>query len=292
MEYVCNLCPRSCGAIRTETTNVGGICKMPYILKVAKASVHKFEEPCISGTRGSGTIFFSGCSLQCEYCQNYKISHNGFGKEITPAHLSEIFKSLEQKGVHNINLVSPTHYVPLIIEALELYRPHIPIIYNSSGYETEDTLELLKNYIDVYLLDFKYFSSEKSALYSKASNYPECAMATILKAYSNVGTLSFNENGILTKGVIIRHLLLPSATSEAISIIDWLTSQELDVLFSLMNQYTVMPQVTDKHLKRKVTEREYLKVQNHLMTVGLKGYLQSNTSASEKYIPSFDLEGI
>ena len=292
MEYLCNLCPRNCNSLRTETSNPNGACKMPYKLKVAKASVHHFEEPCISGTNGSGTVFFSGCSLMCEYCQNYTLSHDGFGKEITPHRLSEIFKELELLGVHNINLVSPTHFVPLIIAALNIYRPNIPIIYNSSGYESIETLNMLKKYINVYLLDFKYFSSAKASAYSKAPNYPENVKSTITKAYSNVGAPVFNSEGILTSGVIVRHLLLPSATIEAINIIDWLASQNIDILFSLMNQYTVMPWVTDKHLKRNVTEREYSKVQNHLLSVGLKGYLQSKESATKNYIPTFDLEGV
>lgn len=291
MKYLCNLCPRKCGVIRTETDNVGGVCGMPYRITAALASLHFWEEPCISGEEGSGTIFFSGCQLQCVFCQNKQISHLGFGKEISTQRLAEIFKELYEKGANNINLVSPTPYVPLIIEALDIYKPPIPIVYNSSGYETPETLEMLKDYVDVYLLDVKYFNPLNAKKYSGAEDYPSIAKLAVNKALEHVGEPTFNERGIMTRGVILRHLLMPSATNDAIEIMRWVKDAKLPVLFSLMNQYTVMPNMP-KPINRKVTDREYNKVLEAMQNFGIDGYVQENTSSDIKYIPKFDLSGI
>lgn len=291
MKYLCNLCPRKCGVIRTETDNVGGVCGMPYRITASLASLHFWEEPCISGEEGSGTIFFSGCQLQCVFCQNKQISHLGFGKEISTQRLAEIFKELYEKGANNINLVSPTPYVPLIIEALDIYKPPIPIVYNSSGYETPETLEMLKDYVDVYLLDVKYFNPLNAKKYSGAEDYPSIAKLAVNKALEHVGEPTFNERGIMTRGVILRHLLMPSATNDAIEIMRWVKDAKLPVLFSLMNQYTVMPNMP-KPINRKVTDREYNKVLEAMQNFGIDGYVQENTSSDIKYIPKFDLSGI
>lgn len=291
MSFVCNLCPRYCNAVRTDTENIGGVCGMPYTLKVARASKHLWEEPCISGENGSGTIFFSGCQLKCSYCQNYEISHGKFGKYITVERLADIFRELEEIGVNNINLVSATQFVPLVIQALDIYKPNIPIVFNSGGYETPETLELLRNYVDVFLLDFKYWTPEISERFSCAKNYPEVAKAAIQKAYEIVGNPTFTGD-IMTRGVIIRHLLLPSATNECIEIMSWIKQSGMNVVFSLMNQYTVMPDNKIPQLSRKVTKREYQKVLYKMMELDLDGYVQDDTSSGLEFIPSFDLSGV
>lgn len=291
MKYQCNLCPRKCGAIRTESDNIGGFCGMPYKITVALANLYFWEEPCISGKEGSGTIFFSGCQLKCVYCQNSEISHTRFGKQITSQRLAEIFKELIDKGANNINLVSPTPYVPLIIEALDFYKPPVPIVYNSSGYETAETLEILKDYVDIYLLDIKYFNSVNAENYSAAKDYPSVVKLAVNKAVELVGAPRFDKRGMMTSGVIVRHLLLPSATNDAISIMKWVKASNLPVLFSLMNQYTVMPNVP-KVINRKVTSREYNKVMSYMQELEIDGYIQEKDSSDIKYIPNFNLLGI
>ena len=292
MNYVCSLCPRNCKAQRTETQNIGGICKAPYAITAARAALHFWEEPCISGEEGSGTVFFSGCQLKCSYCQNFEISHNNFGKAISVKRLSEIFKRLENEGANNINLVSPTPYLPLIREALSLYRPNIPIVFNSGGYEKTETLEEFKDIIDIYLLDFKYFSSSKAEKYSAAGNYPEIAKKAILKASELSGAPKFDDRGIMKSGVIIRHLILPSATNDAIGILEWVKENCPKNLFSLMDQYTVIKGVKEKELLRRVTDREYNKVASKMMELELEGFLQEKSSASKDFIPQFDLSGV
>ncbi len=291
MTYTCNLCPRKCNAIRTESDNLGGVCGMPYNIRVARASKHFWEEPCISGGNGSGTVFFSGCPLKCTYCQNYNISHDRFGKDITPTRLSEIFKNLELSGVHNINLVSATQYVPLIIDAFQIYKPNIPIVYNSSGYENADALNMLHDYVDIFLMDFKYWTKEKALKYSCAEDYPEVAKSAILKAYELVGSPQY-KGDIMQKGVIIRHLLLPLATKECMAIMDWVKNSGKEFVFSLMNQYTVMPNHKFPELGRRVTSREYEKVLEYMMKINLDGFAQDAESSGEQYIPPFDLDGV
>ena len=288
---MCNLCPRKCNSIRTPTENIGGFCKMPYALSAALATKHYWEEPCISGENGSGAIFFSGCQLRCIYCQNHKLSHQNFGKVITPQRLAEIFKELTIQGAHNINLVSATQFVPLIIEALKIYNPPIPIVFNSGGYELPETLEMLKPYVDIFLFDIKYLNSENAFKYSAASDYPDVAKKAVLYAINMVGEPQYNADGIMQKGVIVRHLLLPSCTNDAISIMRWIKENELPVVFSLMNQYTVMPNV-HKELNRKVTKREYQKVVDAMLTLKLDGYVQEKDSSDIKYIPNFNLLGL
>ncbi len=287
---ICNQCPRRCNAERGETIG-SGFCKMPEKPVLARAGLHFWEEPCISGSRGSGTIFFSGCSLRCAFCQNSDISRGGKGKAVSFERLAEIFKELESSGAHNINLVTPTHYHHAVKQALNIYRPNIPIVCNSSGYELCDAFDF--GLYDIYLIDLKYINEESSALYSCAVDYFDHASKFILKAYERVGAPRFDKNGILLRGVIIRHLLIPSHTNDAIKIIDWVEKNCPNVIFSLMGQY--MPLGVDKYPKinRKVTKREYEKVLCHLESCNLKhAYSQELSSANNEFIPDFDFSGI
>lgn len=290
----CNLCPRKCNAERNDLSNLNGYCKMPLPPKVARAALHFWEEPCISGTNGSGTVFFSGCSLGCIYCQNYEISHNGFGKSLTAEKLSEIFKKLENSGAHNINLVNPTHFALSIRDALRIYRPNIPIVYNSGGYDRVETLKALEGYVDIFLTDFKYFSPDKADKYSDASNYPDIVKSALKECYKQIPKCTFDQNGIMQKGVIVRHLLLPQATRDAISIFDWVMENLPNAYFSLMSQYIPMYKAfEDKVIGRKITEREYEKVISHIIESGFENcYIQERNSANMQFVPDFDLSGV
>ena len=290
---LCNQCPRQCNATRTATENIGGICGMPNMPMVARADLHFWEEPSISGTNGSGTIFFSGCSLHCVFCQNSDISTINKGKLITIEGLSNIFKKLEQKGAHNINLVTPTHFVDSIICALDLYRPSIPIVYNSSGYETIDTLKRLEGYVDIFLMDFKYINSEKSKIYSNAIDYPKICKDALLEVYRQQPQCVF-ENGIMKKGVIVRHLLMPQSTMDAIQIFDWVREYLPNSFFSIMSQYMPLFKATNMEIiNRKITEREYNKVVSYIVNTGFQNcYVQELSSAKKDFIPDFDFTGI
>ena len=289
----CNLCPGQCNAIRTQTENIGGVCGMPNMPVVARADLHFWEEPSISGANGSGTVFFSGCSLHCVYCQNSDISTINNGKSVTVERLADIFKDLEQKGAHNINLVTPTHFVDSIISALDLYRPSIPIVYNSSGYETIDTLKRLEGYVDIFLMDFKYINSEKSKIYSNAIDYPKICKDALLEVYRQQPRCVF-ENGIIKKGVIVRHLLMPQSTMDAIQIFDWVREYLPNSFFSIMSQYMPLFKATNmKIINRKITAREYNKVVSYIFNTGFQNcYVQELSSAKKDFIPDFDLTGI
>ena len=288
----CNNCPRKCNAIRTSNDNFGGVCGMPTLPKLAKAGLHFWEEPCISGKNGSGTIFFSGCSLICVYCQNHIISHSGHGKIVTIERLAEIFKELELQGAHNINLVNPTHYFSAIEQALNIYRPNIPIVYNSGGYDLCENIS--KNIFDVFLMDFKYFHPETSLKYSKAENYTEFAKASIKAAYALCPKPIFCNDGLIKRGLIIRHLILPQHTNEAISIIDWCANNVPDAIISIMSQYVPMHDAQKfNEINRKITRREYDKILDFVIDRGIENViLQEHSSASEKFIPDFDCIGI
>ena len=287
----CNLCPNNCSVNRFSSV---GRCKIGANITVAKAYLHTWEEPVISGKNGSGTIFFSGCSLGCVFCQNYKISSDNFGKEITPSRLADIFKSLEEKGAENINLVTPTPHVYGIIDALNIYRPNIPIVYNSSGYESVETLKLLDGYVDVYLPDFKYYDNDLAYKFSNVRNYREITVNAIDEMLRQTGKPKI-ENGLIKKGVIIRHLVLPSHTSDSIKVMDEILARySSNVLVSLMGQYTPVRH-NDKYaeLNRKVTPLEYKRVLRYMQNVGLtNGFCQELDSSATMYIPSFDLEGV
>ncbi len=266
---------------------------MPLLPKVARADLHFWEEPCISGTKGSGTVFFSGCTLSCVYCQNYELSHNAFGKIISYERLAQIFKELEEKGAHNINLVNPTHYVFAIKKALEIYKPNIPIVYNSGGFERVETLKALEGYIDIYLMDFKYFSNEKALEYSNAYNYPEIAKKALLECYRQKKN-SILEDGIMKSGLIIRHLILPKATNDAISVFKWHLENTPNAFFSMMSQYLPYGSAENfADINRRITRREHEKVLSYILESKKDNvFLQEMASSSEKYIPNFDLSGI
>lgn len=263
---------------------------MPLLPKVARADLHFWEEPVISGENGSGTVFFSGCSLGCVYCQNEEISHKGKGKIISYRQLADIFRELELKGAHNINLVNPTHYTYAIRKALEIYKPSIPIVYNSGGYDTESQLEILADYIDIYLMDLKYLNLENALKYSLASDYPEIAKRAIKKAVGLQPEVEI-ENGIMKKGVIIRHLILPSQTREAMAVFDYVNKNFKNTYFSLMSQYIPIGKALNMPpINRKITDREYNKVLDYICATDFENiFIQERKSADKKYIPDFDL---
>ena len=261
---------------------------MPLLPKVARADLHFWEEPCISGEKGSGTVFFSGCSLACVYCQNYEISHCGKGEIISYQKLADIFKMLEEKGANNINLVSPTHYILAIKKALDIYKPKIPIVYNSGGYDSVDTLKSLEGYIDIFLMDLKYLSEEKASLYSKAKDYPQVAKSAITEAYRQQDKCIFKD-GIMQKGLILRHLLMPQATKEAMSVFDWVRKNTPNAYFSFMSQYIPLNEAQNMPvINRKVTKREYDKVIDYITDFNFTNiYIQEKSSADKCFIPEF-----
>ena len=288
---ICNLCPRKCNVNRDLKS---GFCGVSNTLKVARAQLHFWEEPIISGTNGSGTIFFSGCNLKCVYCQNYNISNENFGKFITTQRLAEIFKELENAGAHNINLVTPSHYVKQIVEALNIYKPKIPVVYNTSGYDSVEELKMLEGYVDVYLTDLKYCSSELSQKYSSAKNYFEmCSLA--IKEMIRQQPKNVMENGLIKKGVIIRHMVLPNCINDSFKVLEWLKNNlGEDVIVSVMGQYTPYFNASKfPEINRKLKPVEYKLVINHFNKLGLKnGFMQSLDSADENFIPPFNLEGV
>ncbi len=296
MGITCSICPRHCNVDRAVET---GYCDVPEQPKIAKAFLHMWEEPCISGTRGSGTIFFSGCNLKCVYCQNYHISQENFGKLVTLERLKEIVKELVSKGAHNINLVNPSHYTDPIYQAIselkEAGELTVPVVYNSNGYETVETLKTLAGVIDVYLPDLKYSTGEAALKYSKAKDYPEISKKAVLEMYRQVGSPVLDEDGIIRKGLIIRHLILPGHTKESINVLDWISDNlPKSVYVSLMSQYTPF-YAAEKYpeINRPITRKEYEKVVNHLYRLGFEeGYVQERQSADIQYIPDFNLEGV
>ena len=293
MSFKCSLCPRKCGTERTNTENLGGYCRMPAAPVIARAALHFGEEPCISGTRGSGTIFFSGCSLSCVFCQNCKISHQKFGKAVTPERLAEIFKELEDAGAHNINLVNPTHYALSICKAIELYKPKVPVVYNSGGYERVETLKMLEGLIDIYIPDCKYVDSTLSSTLSGAANYFEYSKLAIEEMVRQTGPVVLDDEGIAQKGTIVRHLVLPGHTRNSMQVLDWLATVP-DIWVSLMFQYTPCGALSEhKELQRALTARECDKVWQYMNELGLtNGYVQDRKSSGTKMIPEFDLTGL
>lgn len=289
---ICNACPRECSVDRAVKR---GACRMPENFVVARAARHDWEEPCISGTKGSGTVFFSGCSLGCVFCQNHEISSENFGKEISDDRLMQIFDELTSSGVHNINLVNPTHYAERLAVVLKEYKPKIPIVYNSGGYEKVETLRKLEGLVDIYLPDLKYISPERSLKYSRAENYFEYAAPAIKEMIRQTGPAVLDSGGIMKKGTIIRHLILPKNTNQSIKIIEWLSENvPNDTYISLMAQYTpIIHSDSYPELNRAITEREYEKVLTALENSGFYNcFVQELKSASEGYVPKFDLSGV
>ena len=290
----CKLCPRECGADRTRTR---GLCGANDQIEAARASLHLWEEPPISGTNGCGTVFFSHCSLGCVFCQNRQISRrDGVGKALSTEDLAQTFLSLEKQGAHNINLVTGAHYVPQIIQALSLARRsglQIPIVYNSSGYERVETLRMLEGYIDLYLPDYKYYSSYYAARYSHAEDYREIAVAAITEMVRQTGIPQFDGSGLLTRGTIIRHLMLPGLGSDTAQVLRDIASRFGDtVLVSLMRQYTPFDMQDWPELNRTITEEEYADACEQFRSLGLGGFFQQSDSISESFIPAFDGSGL
>lgn len=288
----CRLCPRRCGVPRTAEAGAG-VCGMGTDAVVARAALHMWEEPCISGTRGSGTVFFSGCNLHCVFCQNEQISVRRFGQRVSAEELSAIFRRLTEQGAHNINLVTPTHFVPAILAALRLYRPPVPVVYNCGGYESVETLRAMAGWVDIYLPDFKYAFSEPAAKYSGAADYPQVAAAALREMARQVGPCSYDGDGQMQRGMIVRHLILPENTRNSIAVLDWLAENLPQYPVSVMAQYTPCGRAAEfRELNRPITRREFEKVQAHLFELDLDGYVQTRAAAKARYIPPFNLEGV
>lgn len=288
---ICTLCPRRCGAERTAEAG-GGFCRMPGGLRVARAMLHHWEEPPISGQNGAGTVFFSGCTLGCVYCQNGDISAGGFGKDISTARLREIFEELIAQGAHNIELVTPTHFLPWILPALTPRLP-VPVVYNCGGYERVETLRALEGLVDVYLPDLKYADGTLAAELSGAADYFPVACEAIREMFRQVGPYVL-EDGLLTRGVVIRHLVLPGYLDNTRRVLDWIaeTFAPGDVLVSLMSQYTPTANMTGR-LARRVTAAEYRAAADYMRNCGITdGFVQERTSAEEAYTPAFNGEGV
>ena len=286
---ICNLCPRKCNACRTEHQG-NGFCGAGTLPVVARVAPHFGEEPCISGTKGSGTVFFSGCTLNCVFCQNYEISDGHKGRAVTPKELADCYKRLEEQGVHNINLVTADHYVTAVAESLDIYKPSVPVVYNCSGYTSPKTLSILDGLVDIYLPDFKYSDDALAIKYSSAPNYVNTASAAIKEMIFQAGTPVIDEDGMMKKGVIVRHLILPSHTKNSLGVLDIIKrSYDKQVLVSLMCQYVPVNKAHDfPKINRTITRREYDKVKSELYALGLDGFTQDLTSASTDFIPDWD----
>lgn len=291
----CNLCPRNCNVNRNN--NEIGYCGASNQMVIAKAYLHMWEEPCISGSVGSGTIFFSYCNLRCIFCQNYDISTLHKGNIVSVNRLKEICLELQEKGALNINLVTPTHYVPLIVEALKLAKKEgltIPIIYNTSSYENISTIKLLEGIVDIYLPDLKYYDDIYGIKYSNCNNYFKYASSAIEEMYKQVGKCVFDNNGIIKKGVIVRHLMLPDNIEDSKNIINYLYNKYKDNIYiSIMNQYTPLRRLEYENLNRKVNDTEYDELINYAYDLGIRNaYIQEGETQKESFIPDFDNEGI
>ena len=287
---ICTLCPRRCGVDRSQRT---GFCGMGESPRVARAALHFWEEPCISGTRGSGAVFFSGCTLGCVYCQNYPISHLGQGRDITVRRLADIFKSLEDQGAHNLNLVTGTPFTHAILDALSLCRPGIPVVWNSGGYETVETLKLLEGAVDIYLPDLKHVSPRLSMLCAGAADYFAVASEAIIEMCRQTGPAVYDADGIMQKGVIVRHLILPGCTGDSCRALDFIAEKlPPGTPVSLMRQYTPESWCAVPGLDRRITEKEYQRVLDHFTALNLTGFSQEKEAADGAYTPPFDGTGV
>lgn len=287
----CKICPHKCNIDRTKQI---GRCKSTDKIKIALSSIHNFEEPCISGEKGSGTIFFSNCNMNCVFCQNYEISQLGRGKEITIQELAEIMIKQQEKGVENINLVTPTSYAIQIIESIKMARQkglRIPIVYNTNGYESVETLKQLEGYIDIYLPDLKYYNNDVGKRYSKIDNYFETATTAIKEMYRQVGQPIFDQKGIMKKGLMIRHLVLPNNIKDSKNILKWIKENiDSNVFVSIMAQYFPTYKALDnEEMNRKLTQEEWNEIQNYISEIGIEnGYVQELGEHEEEYVPKWD----
>ena len=292
----CNLCIRNCNINRNK--NIIGVCKTDNIIKIARADLHFWEEPCISGAKGSGTVFFSNCNLKCFFWQNHKISQNGFRKQVTIERLAEIFIELQNKGANNINLVTPTHYVPLIIESIKIAKSKgliLPIVYNTNSTDTLETIKALNGYIDIYLPDFKYFDDKYSIKYSKIKGYSKNVIEIISEMIKQVGEPVFDENNIMKKGVIVRHLMLPGLLFDSKKVIDSIYNNFGDHVFiSLMNQYTPLYNAKDyPEINKSVNPKLYDSLINYALSIGVKnGFIQGGGTDTEEFVPDFNNKGV
>lgn len=292
----CAVCARNCGVNRN--TNNLGFCKSGSNIKLAKAYGHMWEEPCISGEKGSGTVFFSNCNLRCVFCQNHDISQENIGKEVSIERLSEIFLEQQSKGYHNINLVNPTHYIPQIIYALDMAKKKglsIPIVYNSNGYENINSIKALNRYIDIYIPDLKYFNDKYAVKYSNAPNYFKIASEAIKEMVTQTGSCTFDENGIMTKGVIIRHLMLPGLLFDSKKVVDYIHKTFGDnVYLSLMNQYTPMFKASEyPEINKTLNPGHYDSLVDYCIDLGFKNaFIQDSGTNTTAYVPDFNLQGI
>ena len=296
MEFICNDCPRHCGALRSDSI-AAGICASPALPVIARAAAHFGEEPCISGKNGSGTVFFSGCNLRCVFCQNHEISRPAsVGKAVSIASLRDIFLRLRDEGVHNINLVTPTHFSRVIAKALDGLDLGIPVVWNSSGYESVETLKRLEGLVQVYMPDYKYADRELAKMYSAAPDYPDIALEAIKEMFRQRGNYTLDADGMLVSGVLIRHLILPGQDENSMDVIDRIsdTFPEDSVLFSLMSQYTPMPGLEKfPELLERVDEKSSIHLYKYMVSCGLtNGYWQDASSATEEMIPDFDYTGV
>ena len=289
--YTCDDCPRRCHALRGETG--GGICRMGAEPVLARAALHFDEEPVISGTRGSGAVFFSGCALRCRFCQNYPISHGGYGKRVSVERLREIYLELIDQGANNINLVNPTHFTGAILQSLEGSLP-VPVVWNTGGYERVETLRRLEGRVQVYLPDLKYVYPEHAKRYSAAADYFEYAAPALREMLRQTGPVELDDEGLIRRGVIVRHLILPGCAEESMAALDWIAENLPGAWISLMAQYLPFGDVQGLDaLDRRLTQEEYDRVVDHLMSLGLEdGFVQELSSSDEKYIPAFDLTGV
>lgn len=292
---VCNICPRKCNAERLPLAENGeGFCGLGGAPKIARAALHFWEEPPISGENGSGTVFFSGCNLGCIFCQNKKISRGRFGKTVTPERLREIYEELINKGAHNINLVTPTHFADAVLASLEP-KLSVPVVYNCGGYESVETLKRFEGKIQIYLPDIKYSDNALAKKYSAAPDYFETAKEAVKEMYRQTGKYDIGDDGIMKKGVIIRHLILPGQLENTKNVIDWVKNEFApgEVLFSLMSQFTPVEGCNTDELYRRLTKDEYSEIADYLFESGIEdGFMQELSSAKEEYIPPFDLEGV
>ena len=287
MSNLCNICPNRCNADRVGGKT--GVCGVTSDIKIAKYYLHPYEEPIISGTNGSGTIFFIGCALRCVFCQNYELSRVLRGKTISPQQLADVFKKLEDMGAHNINLVTASHYAEQIIDAFKIYKPKIPVVYNTHAYENIETLEKLCPYVDIWLPDLKFKSSFLSSRYTQKKDYFDVATKAILYMMQSKKTVV--ENGLMKSGTIVRHLILPKSSSDSVEIVKWfIENRKNGAMFSLMAQYTPFGNIENfEELKRKITKREYQKVLSCLFELDDDEYfIQELSSSSEEYIPKWD----
>lgn len=295
LEKGCKICPRNC---RQDRRNSTGFCGVNDQLKVARAALHFWEEPCISGEEGSGAVFFSGCNLRCVYCQNYSIARAANGKEISSQRLFEIFFELQNQKANNINLVTPTHYIPQIIPVLKKAKEQglrIPIVYNCGGYESIEYLKQLEGLVDIYLPDFKYMDSQRAKRYSHAEDYPQIAKSALAEMVRQCPNTEFDERGIMRKGVIVRHLLLPGGIKDSKAVVQYLYETYKDQIYiSLMNQYTPLKHVENyPEINRKVKKPEYERLIDFAIQLGVeKGFIQEEGTASESFIPEFTNEGV